>query len=91
MSTTAAMTCRFGPFGPGFFRGVDENNRRYFLVVSVRWKRRSVDGFTTIAARTIRLGRITSAQRPAIRRSRNPQLWRTRPGAIQDQQLLLEK
>jgi hypothetical protein len=26
MSTTAAMTCRLGPFGPGFLCPVDENS-----------------------------------------------------------------
>ena len=36
ISTTAAMTFRLGPFGPGLFCGVDENNRRYFRVTSAR-------------------------------------------------------
>jgi hypothetical protein len=34
-------------------------------------ERRSVEGFTTIAARTTRLGRISSAQRPRMTRSRS--------------------
>src|ERR1700704_3272954 len=60
MSTMAAMTSWLGPFGPGFFWQLDENSCRYFLVVSARWKRRSVEGFRTIATRTKRLGRMSS-------------------------------
>jgi hypothetical protein len=69
MSTTAAMTSRLGPIGPGFLSAVDENSRRYFLVVSARWRRRRVEGFRTIAARTSRLGRLSIVQTPATTRS----------------------
>jgi hypothetical protein len=36
MSTTAAIASWLGPFGPGFFRTVGENSRRYFRFVSAR-------------------------------------------------------
>jgi hypothetical protein len=36
ISTTAATTSRLGPRGPGFFRAVGENSRRYFRVFSAR-------------------------------------------------------
>ena len=71
MSTTAAITSLVGPFGPGFVCPADENRCRYFLVVSARWKRGSVEGFRTMATRTNRLGRISSAHAPANTRSRN--------------------
>jgi hypothetical protein len=36
MSTTAAITSWLDPRGPGFFRTVGENSRRYFRVFSAR-------------------------------------------------------
>jgi len=30
MATTAAMTSRLGPLGPGFIGGFDANSQRYF-------------------------------------------------------------
>ena len=63
------LSSRLGPFGPGFLRTVDENSRRYFRVVSARWRRRSVESFRTMAARTSRLGRMSSVHTPATTRS----------------------
>ena len=37
------------PFGPGFFGTLDEKSRLYFLVVSARWRLKSVEGLNTIA------------------------------------------
>jgi hypothetical protein len=68
MSTTAATTSRLAPFGPGFFGTVDENSRRYFPGVSARWRRRTVEGFRTMAARTSRLGRMSSSRRRPLDR-----------------------
>jgi hypothetical protein len=80
MSTTAAMTSRLGPFGPGFFRTVAENSRRYFRVVSARWRRRRVEGFRTMATRTSRLGRMSSVHTPATTRSASRRLGERRRG-----------
>jgi hypothetical protein len=60
MSTTAAMTSCLGPFGPGFGT-LDEKSRRYFRVVSARWRLKSVESLTTIAERITRPGRMTIA------------------------------
>ena len=51
ISTTAAITSRLGPFGPSFFGTLDEKSRLYFLVVSARWRLKSVEGLNTIAQR----------------------------------------
>ena len=69
MSRTAAMTSWLGPFGPGFFRTLNENSRRYFRCVSARWSLKSVEGFRMIAERISRRGRMRSAHTPATMRS----------------------
>ena len=69
MSRTAAITSWLGPFGPGFLRALGENSRRYFRFFSVRWRLKSVEGFSTIADRISRPGRMRSAQTPATMRS----------------------
>jgi hypothetical protein len=91
MSTTAAMSSRLGPFGPGLFDTVDENNRRNFRVVSARWRRSSVEGFRTMATRTSRLGRMSSVHTLATTRSARRKLGGTSPRAIEDQELLLDE
>jgi hypothetical protein len=58
-----------GALGAGLIRRLEENSRRYFRVVSTRWRRRSVEGFRTTATRTRRLGRMNSVHRPATTRS----------------------
>ena len=78
MSTMAAISSRLGPFGPGLFGIVDENSRRYFRVVSARWRRRSVEGFRTIATRTSRPGRMSSVHTPATTRSARRRLGERR-------------
>jgi hypothetical protein len=91
MSTTAAMTSRLGPFGPGFFRTADENSRRYFRVVSARWRRRRVDAFQddghTDQPAWAHEQR-THADDNAVSET---EVGGTSPGAIENQQLLLDQ
>src|SRR2546425_2614423 len=74
MSTTAEMTSWLGPFGPGFVGTLDEKSRRYFRVVSARWRLKSVEGLSTIAERISRPGRMRSAHTPATMRSERQRL-----------------
>src|SRR5262249_17852445 len=70
---------------------VEENNRRYFLLINARWKRRSVDGFRTIAARTKPARAHEQRADAGDHAIAKPEARRTRPGVIEDQQLLLEE
>src|SRR5437879_6484955 len=63
------MTSWLGPFGPGFFRALGENSKRYFRSFSARWRLKRVDGFNTIAERINRPWRMRSAHKPATMRS----------------------
>jgi hypothetical protein len=65
---------RLGPFGPGFVGILDEKSRRYFRVVSARWRLKSVEGLRTIADRISRPGRMRSAHTPATMRSETRRL-----------------
>ena len=49
-----------------------------------------MEGFRTIATRASRLGRISSAHAPATTRSARRRVGGTSPGAIDDQELLLD-
>src|ERR1700694_5401231 len=91
MSTTAAITSRLGPFGPGFRGTVAENSRPYFRWISARWKRKSVEGFRTMAARTSRLGRMNSVPHAGDHPISETEVGGTPPGAIEHQQLLLDE
>src|SRR5262252_11047751 len=68
ISTTASMSSCAGPFGPGRLLRLGENKARYLHWTSILWKRRSVDGFRTIADLRTRDGRMrhvhTKSERP---------------------------
>jgi hypothetical protein len=68
-SVTARIRSGLGPFGPGFALCFGENSSRYFRCTSARWKFNRVDGFTTTADRTSRLGGTSRAHNPVISRS----------------------
>ena len=86
----AATNSRDGPLGPGRPRRVGEHSTRYLRVRKCRWKSRIVDGLSTMAERTTRVGRMKSEHTPARSRSRRSEVRRALPGAIQDQELVLD-
>jgi hypothetical protein len=69
ISTMAATNSRDGPLGPGRPRRVGENSKRHLRVRKYRWKSRIVDGLSTMAERTTRVGRMKSEHTPARSRS----------------------
>ena len=77
--------------GPGFGCPSDEKSRRYFRLVSARCRLKSVVGFTTIAERRSRRGRMRSAQKPTMMRSERRRRGDRFPRTIEDQQLLLDE
>lgn len=56
ISITARMSSALGPFGPGLALRFGVKSNRYLHLTNCRWSRSSVDGFKTMADRTIRLG-----------------------------------
>jgi len=60
-------------------------------VVSARWKRRSVEGFRTMALRTRRPGRMKQRTNAGDCAIGEAEAWRTLPRAVEDQQLLLNE
>src|SRR5262249_16707233 len=66
ISTTARMMSTSGPFGPGLLLRFGENNNRYFLRTNARWKFNRVEGLSTTAARSRRVGFTKREQNPAI-------------------------
>ena len=69
ISTIAAISSGLGPFGPGFRRCLGAKSKRYLRFTKARWNTMSVDGFSTLAERSSRPGRIRLAQRLAMMRS----------------------
>ena len=63
------MSFLLSPFGPGLRRCLDEKSRRYFRFLRARWRPTRVEGFSTIAERIRRAGRMRRAHKPATRRS----------------------
>ena len=72
--TTASMSSRDGPFGPGLRLRFDEKSRRYFRFLRVRWRFKRVEGFRTMADRIRRAGRMRRVHKPATRRSEERRL-----------------
>ena len=85
------MTSWLGPFGPGFFGTVDENSRRYFRVVSARWRRRSVEGFRTMGGTDQAVWAHDQRTHPGDHPINKTEVGGTSPGAIENQQLLLDE
>ena len=69
ISRIAAISSGLGPFGPGFRRHLGAKSTRYLRFTKARWNAMSVDGFSTMAERSRRAGRIRLAQRLAMMRS----------------------
>src|SRR5215470_3932611 len=69
ISTTAPMSSFSGPFGRGRRPRFDENNMRYLRFLSRLWKYSRVEGFTTMAARKMRDGRMNRVHKPVMIRS----------------------
>jgi hypothetical protein len=63
------MSSALGPFGPGLRRRFGENSIRYFCLLKALWRPSRVEGFSTIADRSRRVGRTKSAIQPARMRS----------------------
>ena len=55
------------PVGPGFPLRLEEKSRLYFRFFRAWWKLKRVEGFSTIAERIRRVGRIRRAQKAATR------------------------
>src|SRR5262249_60793466 len=72
IAMTASTSSCLGPFGPGFFRNLGENSRRYFRVFRAWCKCNRVEGLNAMAERKRRAGRIKSAHKPATIRSDTP-------------------
>jgi hypothetical protein len=53
----------------GFRRRLGANSKRYLRFTKARWNAISVDGFSTMADRSSRAGRISPTQRLAMMRS----------------------
>src|SRR5437016_7707538 len=84
------MTSWLCPFGPGFFRALGENSKRYFRSFSARWRLKRVDGFNTIAERINRPWRMRSAHKPATMRSETRRFGERFRGRF-SQELLFEE
>ena len=67
--TMASMSSWLGPLGPGFPLRLEEKSRRYFRFFRAWWRLKRVEGFSTMAERIRRAGRIRRAHQPAMRRS----------------------
>ncbi len=67
--TTTRMSSARGPFGPGLRRRFGEKSIRYFRLLMALSRPSRVEGFTTIAVRSRRVGRIKNAIQPARMRS----------------------
>jgi hypothetical protein len=91
MSTTAAMTFRLAPLGPGFLGPVYESSRRYFRVVSARWRRRSVEGFQDDGGsdQPARAYEQRTCRRPPDHPIAEAEVGERRREPIENQQLLL--
>jgi hypothetical protein len=66
---TASIRSLPGPFGPGLLGRFWENGRRHLRFFMAWWRFKRVEGFSTIAERISRLGRMRRAHKPATRRS----------------------
>ena len=69
VSTMATTSSSEGPLGPGLPRRFGENSCRYLRFTNAAWKARRVEGFSTTAERTSRLGPMKSVHSPAMMRS----------------------
>src|ERR1700674_2868453 len=63
------MSSLLGPFGPGLPLRLDEKSRRYLRFLRAWWRLKRVEGFSTMAERIRRAGRMKKAHKPATRRS----------------------
>ena len=80
LATTASMSSRFGPLGPGRQRRLEENSQRYFCFLSRLGRGRRVEGFQTMAERRIPAGRMNRVHQPVMIRSTGRRLGaRLRP------------
>src|SRR5437868_11782045 len=69
ISTMAEISAAPGPFGPGLRRCFGVKSKRYFRFTKARLNAMRVEGLSTMAARSSRVGRIRPAQRLAMMRS----------------------
>ncbi len=80
VSIMAATSSGDGSCGPGLPRRFGEKSCRYFRFTNAECKARRVEGFSTMAARSNRPGRMKSVHRPAMTRSIGRRLGaRSRP------------
>jgi len=67
--TTASIRSLPRPFGPGLLGRFGENSKRCLRFLMAWWRFKRVEGFSTIAERISRPGRMRRAHKPATRRS----------------------
>jgi len=69
--TTASMSSLLGPFGPGLPLRFDENSRRYLRLLRAWRMLKRVEGFSTMAERIRRAGRMRRTHKPATRHQKS--------------------
>ena len=66
---TASMSSWLGPLAPGLPPRWEEKSNRYLRFLRAWWRLKRVEGFSTMAERIRRAGRMRRAHKPATRRS----------------------